>query len=480
MANDSIENITERKQEFDLVNQYLEKQIKGRSPKQLKNFHGVKLNRKRPIKVNGKYYQLKHSFILVYDEKVNKVKPFLLTPGKPRDGLESGKLGEGSFGTVKRVQDKEGTEFALKIIDEEKYYKAQLKIIAEQIKKTWANWGFNIKIDENSVPALSRFLAFKAIKKQLILMVKNEFEVLKHAGLRHAVIKRSYTGLGLLKRFILWLFNWNTHKSYILMDLVPGQPLAKMDLEKYNRVQARIFDENPSMTMSELRDKVFVDGTQCVLTKPQINAQQKLALALELAQKIGVIHKKGWALLDIKGENFLFNCTSHGRIEANPIDFGCAEPLGKELGVSGFKGTGSYCSPEMLSLQLILLLQAQGRATKEQLNKKIKVTDKMDVYSFGVVFKYELNLEQDFEGGATALINRMLNQNPDDRPTMDEVCQDLLALQQQRRATNGSSAAADNGCVSRALQTLRTAHGTFAAKVEVAQPMKSSISSSVI
>lgn len=430
VAKVNIENITDREQEFGLINQYLEKQIKGRSEKQLKNFHGVKLSRKRPIKVNGKSYQLNHSFILVYDEKENKVKSFLLTPGKPRDDLESGLLGKGSLGKVKRVHDQAGQELALKIIDEDVYYKAQLKINADQITQQLRGWGIDKQIDENTVPALNRLWVFKTVKNLFMTMVNNEIEVLKHAGLRHAVFKRSYSGLGLLKRFILWLFKWNTYKSYFLMDLVPGKPLVRMDMAKITKITDD--GKNPfmlheaSLKIPVIRGRVFADGEDCALDKPKINAKQKLDSALQLAEKFAVLHEKGWALLDVKGENILHYSEEGGKIEVSPIDFGFAEPIGKELGILGFKGTLLYCAPEMLQLREIMALNLIGRASKEQLNKKIKVTDKMDVYSLGVVFQFELNLGEHFQG-LQSFINSMLSEDPNARPTMRQVGDVLLS-----------------------------------------------------
>lgn len=154
-----------------------------------------------------------------------------------------------------------------------------------------------------------------------------------------------------------------------------------------------------------------------------------VANALVAAHAMGVVHR------DLKPENVLLARTAVDQIDVKVLDFGLAKPVTPEAGASSLTSTGSlmgtpyYMSPE----------QVYGEKT---------IGVSADVWAFGVVFYECLTGVRPFVGdnfgqifraitqtsprplrelaphvpfGLSTLVERMLAQEADARPTMSEI-----------------------------------------------------------
>lgn len=103
------------------------------------DLHGLKINRKQPILYQGNTFKLNFSYIVVCGEDGRTLTPYLLCPGKNRDGLKNKLLGKGSFGRVKQVErlNESGifVPYAIKILDGSHTKKQDFQKECEFLKK---------------------------------------------------------------------------------------------------------------------------------------------------------------------------------------------------------------------------------------------------------------------------------------------------------------------------------------------------------
>ena len=145
-----------------------------------------------------------------------------------------------------------------------------------------------------------------------------------------------------------------------------------------------------------------------------INEDKALLILSQLMEALSVIHEGGWAHRDIKPENILVNIKSDKDIQVVLVDFGFAtRERFPERGI----GTPGYCAPEV----------ASSVGTYD--------SHPADIWSAGAVLYAMLlgripgrrvNLAAPgLSGKCIKLLTRMLNTNPDMRPTAREVLESL-------------------------------------------------------
>ena len=179
----------------------------------------------------------------------------------------------------------------------------------------------------------------------------------------------------------------------------------------------------------------YVDGEnlkQLIEREGPLPVRDALLLALQMARALGFAHDRGLIHRDVKPQNVLLNDEG----QAKMTDFGIARSVDVDgVTVTGtVLGTSEYIAPE----------QARGQ----------RVDAHTDVYSLGVVLYELLTGAVPFSGESfvtvalqhvnepppdvldhrpdcpprvALLIERAMDKNPDDRPTMDELMNELEA-----------------------------------------------------
>lgn len=194
-------------------------------------------------------------------------------------------------------------------------------------------------------------------------------------------------------------------------EAIVGYSVFSVDPQLQRPYLAMEFAYGPSLRERLRRGRALSDDEFDTLRK-------RIAGGLNVAHQAGVVHR------DMSPDNIVLVDDNVDR--AKIIDFGIAKSGGEEKTILGdqFAGKMSYASPEQIGL---------GRA---------KVDAKTDVYALGIVFAEALTAQSLNMGGSQVdgvekrkrtpnlshvpeywrpLIARMLDPNPDKRPTMAEV-----------------------------------------------------------
>lgn len=149
--------------------------------------------------------------------------------------------------------------------------------------------------------------------------------------------------------------------------------------------------------------------------KMALSDDAKYEIGLQAAASIAQLHKMGILHHDIKPGNFMINVVETSVATISPtisaIDFGTSMVLEKgetEKEVIGAWGiTPKYAPPEVYSIS--------------------KYSKKSDIYSLGIMFKEDLKLSELGKEFAD-LVNDMILQDADKRPTIEEVVSKLNEL----------------------------------------------------
>lgn len=138
-----------------------------------------------------------------------------------------------------------------------------------------------------------------------------------------------------------------------------------------------------------------------------LNERDKLSIAIESVKAIKYLHTKRILHCDIKAQNMMINKDKNGVFRIIPIDFGLSKklPKGKKFVTAEGAGTEGFVAPEIKN--------------NEQYSKA------SDVYALGMMLKIQMGIEH-------PIIDKMLSEDPKERPTLNEV---ETALMSQLRIT---------------------------------------------
>ncbi|MFN8509250.1 MAG: protein kinase [Deinococcaceae bacterium] len=199
----------------------------------------------------------------------------------------------------------------------------------------------------------------------------------------------------------------------------------------------------------------FIEGEslESILENHKVNFEQAITIIRSLADALRYIHSQGIIHRDIKPANVMVSMDGEGLARLQPsqiklMDFGIA--VGKvltRLTMTGARvGTPIYMSPE----------QAKGQ----------KLDSRSDIYSLGLLFyeivagqtpfqgNYEVivhqqvyqnpippkQVRQDIPSPLSDLIMRMIEKNPDQRPNLNEIIEELDAgVLEERTESNDPS-----------------------------------------
>lgn len=276
------------------------------------NPHEVKFSKK----IEGRDSEFNHSFIKVQDEL------FAIANRKIAGEEKAGLLGEGSYGKVKMVQAKDGSNFAVKIE------------------------GRGARGEEDTENKVMKLIDY----------VKGEVE----------------RDLGHGKDF---KDQFTTKKLYTITKLRDGV---------------------------ELFEALYFDAS--VNPRKNLTIEQKLYAGLGSAKTVNNLHLLGIIHRDLKPENIMMDINGN-QIIIESIDYGHSMilPQGQTSLETGIVvGTPGYIAPESYN-------GIYSFAT--------------DIYQLGVMFQQDLGLSNDIQ--LKNLIDRMLDDNPNNRPEMDEIISTL-------------------------------------------------------
>ena len=364
LDNSYIENlpiITPVIDDIDEQFRWVVEYMKHHDPKELV---GKKLSRKKSYHIAGDTVKLKDRFIFMF-VRDKKVIPYMIS-----DDL----LGEGSQGKIK-VNKK-------CVFDEAGAY-SSFQVFVMKIIKPHQN---------------PRSLYF--LKTQIPI----ELECLSKMQQLDAVVQCTDAA----------------RKIYISMTFILGRQIVVYDKLKANELTNALIKSG--VIKDDLTDYVrLVDYIKIRVSSDifHVNLCCELdtaTIATELARLFACMHYYGFAHLDIKGENIMYDPETK---IVKVVDFGLALPIGSDL---VFRGTPYYMSPEVAALSIT-----------SYFNVIPKVTGKEDVYSLGLVFQKILKLDKHskYARSFSDLIDKMLSNNPEDRPIMVQVYHALKEIAAQ-------------------------------------------------
>lgn len=350
---------TQKSKEFAAMHAYINERLTRANNRRVpEDFNGFKILKNSKLPLNGDKVKMTHSFVCMYDAKSNSVVPYMLSHGKEENipynlkGIEKkGYLGKGAFGRVK---------------------------IAERLER---------QADGTLAPEK---VAIKVLKKS---PDASELECLKVMG-----------------QYDLDTFNDRNKKTYLSLKFLPGEELTVKNRDKYKPNDTFYAGVLKSSGYSGLVREVR-DRSSSLWHNEAVSVKDKVSVAEQLASQLSHMHSKGYAHLDLKGENIRYNPETN---TANVIDFGLARKIGR----SQLKaGTPYYLSPEIAAM-------IDGK------RKPGPITGKEDVYTLGIIFSKELQLHRDPSCGKELckLILRMTEDDPASRPTMTEVALEIKSI----------------------------------------------------
>ncbi len=189
--------------------------------------------------------------------------------------------------------------------------------------------------------------------------------------------------------------------------------------------------------------------------KRKLTKEERIFIIKKLAEITHHFHKNGVALKDLKTENFFIGRDEEGNIKVTAFDFGLLQNFEEETTQGG---TLDYKAPEYRELDSKFTSSRTPPLSNEEKNEKIKLIDKAkgDVWALGMmlcevigepwasirylhpILKATNDLKADITGlpatlplDATpleSLVWKMLQINPTDRPSMDEVVKALESI----------------------------------------------------
>jgi hypothetical protein len=414
-----VERVYEKAKEFRIINDFIaEQKNKGRSDRQLAN---IKLSKKRPLIVGGVQYQLSHSFLLILDQNNNhQLTPLLLTHGRhqlhPRDPSSfpepSGLLSANDCGRIKRIEDEHNQTRFVKIIhiqDPETKLRYRTSWLARLI------------------------LTIKGFFKQLRAAFAIEVAILSHP--QHKGLHAAFTlqQPNLFKRFLLWLGLFEPKRYIVMPDGAPLQT-PRFFPKFYLEASKPPLGSPPRLLYTPLGD------IPLPMTLHKIS--KRLDCAEQLAKAYANLHVQRYAHLDIKGENIMI--AQRGSVTiATPFNFSVAAPIGKALQKGMRHKTAVYTAPELQGPAFwaavfpatdnhskIKLKKLQAQAQTAGVKDNHIVTGQEDVYSLGMVCTLEFKLNQLGHAGLNNVIQEMTQPDPNKRPTMKKVHEQLQIIRQ--------------------------------------------------
>ncbi|KAI8604421.1 kinase-like domain-containing protein [Dissophora ornata] len=152
----------------------------------------------------------------------------------------------------------------------------------------------------------------------------------------------------------------------------------------------------------------YAEGGSLSAAKPRFDWENRKRIVVEVALGLGYLHSQGIIHRDIKGANILL--TKHD--EAKLCDFGLAKVMSSATCASTYmqKGTPRWMAPEL------------KRA-------RPKYSAMSDIFALGVVMQ-ELAHGDDIPLDYTAIMERCLDEDPEKRPTVEEIVSALHVVHQ--------------------------------------------------
>lgn len=181
----------------------------------------------------------------------------------------------------------------------------------------------------------------------------------------------------------------------------------------------------PLYQMSLLHHLTELNPTAAEISKINFPAPELVQLSIQIALSLQALHRLDIVHTDLKPANILLNLTESGIIVAL-TNFGSAKRQGQTFDSS----TQFYLPPECINGS--------------------RVTTKFDIYSFGVtlaqiVYQVAFDLSKKLPSTIShsesklpidKLISRCLHQNPANRPTVEELIEELAKIKRELPAPN--------------------------------------------
>jgi eukaryotic-like serine/threonine-protein kinase len=152
----------------------------------------------------------------------------------------------------------------------------------------------------------------------------------------------------------------------------------------------------------------YMDGSnlaECVEDDGAFRADDTACLGVQLLAAVRALHSRGLAHMDVDPFNVLV-------VDRRPrlVDLGSSRPLGAQLKVDEGVGTEGFAPPE---------------ADRTRVRS---VTPAFDVYGVGATLRWVLDPAAEDTDGLRAVIDRMTDDDPDRRPSVEAAMTDLVQL----------------------------------------------------
>ncbi|KAI8605769.1 kinase-like domain-containing protein [Dissophora ornata] len=212
------------------------------------------------------------------------------------------------------------------------------------------------------------------------------------------------------------VYRWNRDGTEMAVKRIRVTDGYTPDIERETNIVSRLVHKHIIQCYGVERDANYVyivtdyaEGGDLSSASPRLDWEDRKRIVVEVALGLAYLHSQGIIHRDIKGANILL--TKYN--EAKLCDFGLAKVMASATCASTYtpKGTRKWMAPELISA-------------------RPKYSSKSDVFALGVVMR---ELEHgDTPLDYTAIMTRCIDEDPDKRPTLEDVVDAFQVVPQVR------------------------------------------------